>query len=171
MELVGYVDAAFGDDEGSGRSSCGYVFTLGGSAVSWASKRQPIVALSTTEAEYIGGTLAAKEAIWLRGLLVDLGIQQQQPTTLYNDNMGSIALAHTDEYRARTKHINIRYHFIRSCVQNGIIDYKYLETAEIPADTLTKGSSPRQISVLREDDWAGVLEGLSLGGSVAGRSS
>jgi hypothetical protein len=138
IELVGYADAAFGDDVGTGKSTSGYVFMLGIGAISWSSKRQPLVTLSTTEAEYVGGTIAAKEAIWLRELLQTLGLNLDTSTIIYGDNQGSLALANNPDFHARTKHINIRYHFIRQCIEDGLINYQYLETSDMVADCLTK---------------------------------
>jgi hypothetical protein len=80
--------------------------------ISWASNKQSIVALSSTEAEYLAVTNAAKEAIWLRNLLTELGYRQHQPTPLFEDNQSCIALAKNPVFHARTKHFDIRVHFI-----------------------------------------------------------
>ena len=140
--LVGYSDSAHGDDIATGRSTGGFVFTFGCGAVSWSSKRQPLVTLSTTESEYVGATLAAKEAIWLRSLASEFGMQMG-PTLLYGDNQSAIAIASKPDFRARTKHINQRYHFIRECVDNGEIDYRYVPTDDMTADSMTK-ALPRE---------------------------
>ena len=121
------------------RSISGYVFTLGGGAISWSSKKQSTMVLSTTEAEYIAFVQAAKESIWIQGLLKELGFTALNSNLIYGDNQGSIALADNPEYHARTKHIDIQYHFIRECVQSNKIDFKYCPTADMVADRMTKG--------------------------------
>jgi len=136
-DLVGYADAAFADDIASSRSTGAYAFVLGNGAVSWSSKRQSVVALSTTEAEYMAAAYAAKEALWLGDYLRELGIDVG-PVLLYGDNTGALALAQDAQFHARTRHIRLRYHFIRECVSAGEIDYRYISTTAMVADALTK---------------------------------
>ena len=107
-------------------------------AVTWQSKRQPTVALSSTEAEYMAGCQAAKEAVWLRALLKDLGYQQQDATVLYGDNQGCLALARNPTLHARTKHIEMRHHFIRERIESCKIKQVYCPTEDMVADVLTK---------------------------------
>ncbi|KAJ3494811.1 hypothetical protein NLJ89_g10732 [Agrocybe chaxingu] len=109
-----------------------------GGAVSWSSKKQELVTLSTTEAEYVAATHAAKEAVWLRRLLSELFLAPSVATTLYGDNQSAIALAHGGQYHSRTKHIDIRYHFIRYIIEAGSIKLIYTPTNEQTADILTK---------------------------------
>jgi hypothetical protein len=90
---------------------------MNGGAVCWRSKLQMIVALSSTEAEYVGATLAVQEIIWLRDLLCELGITNASPSLLNMDNRGAVTLTHGTGDSHRTKHINICYHFIRSHVK------------------------------------------------------
>jgi hypothetical protein len=135
--LEGYSDADWGAGEDR-KSISGYVFTLAGGAISWSSKKQATIALSTTEAEYIALTQAAKESIWIQGLLGELGFTAINGNLIYGDNQGSIALAYNPEYHARTKHIDIQYHFIRECVQDGKIALEYCPTADMVADGMTK---------------------------------
>ena len=92
-----------------------------GGAVSWSSKKQELVTLSTAEAEYVAQTHAAKEAIWLRGFLTELFGPLDGPTTLFSDSKSAIALAQDGHYHARTKHINIQYHPIRYIIEEGTI--------------------------------------------------
>ena len=110
---------------------------LAGGAVSWLSKKQPVVALSTSEAEYVALCLAAQEAIWLRRMLTELGTSPEC-VILMEDNQVAIALAKNPVAHARTKHIDIRYHYIREAIQSGEIDVKYCPTREMNADLLTK---------------------------------
>ena len=109
-----------------------------GGIISWASKKQPIIALSSTEAEYIAANLAVQEAIWLRSLLNDFGFVQEQPTNINEDNQGVIALCKNPKFHSRTKHIDIKYHFIREKIKDSEITLKYCSTQEIIADALTK---------------------------------
>jgi hypothetical protein len=135
--LVGYVDAD-GASQEHRRAISGYVFMVDGGAVSWSSKKQELVTLSTTEAEYVAQTHAAKEAVWLRRLLTELFRPLDGPTTLFSDSQSAIALAQDGHYHARTKHIDIRYHFIRYIIEAGTIKLVYCSTDDMTADTLTK---------------------------------
>lgn len=136
-ELEGYSDAD-GSMHEDRHAISGYAFMIDGGAVSWSSKQQEIIALSTTEAEYVAQTHAAKEALWLRSLIGQIFGGLEKPTTLYADNQSAIALAQDQQYHARTKHIDIRYHFIRWIIAEGKIKLVYCPTAEMVADTLTK---------------------------------
>ena len=135
--LVGYVDAD-GASQEHRRAISGYVFMVDGGAVSWSSKKQELVTLSTTEAEYVAATHAAKEAVWLRRLLMDLFHSIDTPTTLFSDSKSAIALAQDGHYHAHTKHIDIRYHFIHYIIEAGTIKLVYCPTNDMTADTLTK---------------------------------
>jgi Reverse transcriptase (RNA-dependent DNA polymerase)/gag-polypeptide of LTR copia-type len=135
--LLGYVDAD-GASQEHHRAISGYVFMVDGGAVSWSSKKQELVTLSTTEAEYVAQTHAAKEAIWIRRLLTELFNSVDTPTILFSDSKSAIALAQDGHYHARTKHIDIRYHFIRYIIEAGTIKLVYCPTNEMTADTLTE---------------------------------
>lgn len=135
--LVGYVDAD-GASQEHRRAISGYVFMVDGGAVSWSSKKQELVTLSTAEAEYVAQTHAAKEALWIRRLLTEIFKTVDTPTTLFSDSKSAIALAHDGHYHARTKHIDIRYHFIRYIIEAGTIKLVYCPTNDMTADTLTK---------------------------------
>ena len=119
VSLVGYSDADWGSDHETRRSTTGYIFKINCAAVTWQSKRQPTVALSSTEAEFMSASQAASEAMWLRALLADLDYAQQDATVLYGDNRGCLALAKNPTLHARTKHIEMRHHFIREKVESG----------------------------------------------------
>jgi hypothetical protein len=114
------------------------VSDIAGGAVSWASKRQPTVTLSTTEAEYMVASNTTKEVIWLRVLLEDLGFPQVSATTLHANNLGCIALTHGTITHSCAKHINIHHHFIRERVANSEINLQYISTKEMLADILMK---------------------------------
>ena len=115
-----------------------YVYTLGGTAVSWVSRLQKIVALSTTEAEYVAITEAGKEMVWLQGFLEELG-QRQKKGILHSDSQSAIFLAKNSAFHPRTKHIQLRYHFIRSLLDDGQLTLEKIHGAKNPTDMLTKG--------------------------------
>jgi hypothetical protein len=135
--LKGFTDAD-GASQPHRHAISGYAFLIDGGAVSWSSKKQPLVTLSTTEAEYVAATHAAKEGVWLRRLIGELYRPLMQPTTLFSDSQSAIALTKDGHYHARTKHIDIRYHFIRYVIESGLIQLIYCPTDEMTADTLTK---------------------------------
>lgn len=138
--LSGYTDADWAGDTATRRSTSGYIFNLGSGAISWSSKRQPVVALSSCESEYMGETQATKEAIWLRRLLAGLLGQEKEPmaTVIFGDNQGAIALAKNPQFHARTKHIDIQHHFVREKQAEGEVDIQYTPTERQIADGLTK---------------------------------
>lgn len=149
MQLVfrGPLDvfSGYNDSDGAGdltnrRSTSGFLFNIGSGAISWSSKRQPTVALSSCEAEYVAQTQAAKEAIWLRSLLVELlnNNGELTATVIYGDNQGAIALAKNPQFHARTKHIDIQYHFVREKQPEGQVSLQYIPTEKQVADGLTK---------------------------------
>ncbi len=139
LVLKGYVDTDWGGCQVTRRSTQAYVFLLGESTISWKSKRQTSVALSSTEAEYMGACFATKEAVWLRRMLAELGIVSAAPTLVYTDNQSSIKLINNPVHHERTKHIDIQYHFTREQVDNGILTFEYISTDLQVADSLTKG--------------------------------
>ncbi|XP_040867752.1 secreted RxLR effector protein 161-like [Glycine max] len=151
--LTGYSDADFAVDLVKRRSLIGYDYTLGGCLVSWKATLQPSVALSTTEAEYMALTKAAKEGIWLRGLINDLGINQEY-ANIYCDNLSAICLAKDQVHHDRTKHIDVRYHFIRS--ERRIKVHK-ISTLHNLADMFTKPVPKSKfdhcLSLLNVDCW------------------
>jgi len=136
-KLRGYTDADLGGCKGTFKSTTGYVFTVGGTAVSWASKLQKSVALSTTEAEYMAAAEASKELIWLKTFLEELG-KLQAEYSLYCDNESAVKLAKNPVYHGKTKHIGMRYHFVRGLISDGTISLKNISGAENPADMFTK---------------------------------
>jgi hypothetical protein len=136
--LFGYCDSDWGGDVDSRKSTSGYAFMLAGGCISWCSKKQATVALSSTEAEYIAATQAAKEAIWLRTFLKELHLAQKSATWIFSDSQGSNALIRNPVYHARTKHIDIQYHFVREHVLAGNLCYYFCATNDQVADILTK---------------------------------
>ena len=137
-ELLVYSDADFAGDLKSRRSRSGVVSMYAGGPISWFSRKQNCIVLSTTEAEYIAGCEAAKEAIWLARLMKEMGQTIDVPQLLI-DNMSAVKLAGNPQFHRRTKHIDIRYHFLREKVCDGMIDVKHVAGTSQIADILTKG--------------------------------
>lgn len=135
-EIIGYCDADWANDIDQRRSTTGYVFLLHGAAISWNAKRQQTVALSTTEAEYMSLSSATQEAIWLKTLNDELFSSVQ--IEMNCDNKSAICLASNNMYHKRTKHISIKYHFVRERVADKSIRIKYVPTDQMIADVLTK---------------------------------
>ncbi|KAM1630317.1 hypothetical protein ACFX2K_018465 [Malus domestica] len=138
-KLVGYCDADYAGDHDTRRSTTGYVFKLGSETISWCSKRQPTVSLSTTEAEYRAAAMAAQENAWLVQLMSDLHQPVDYSVPLYCDNQSAIRLAENPVFHARTKHVEVHYHFIREKVLQEDIEMRQINTDDQIADLFTKG--------------------------------
>ena len=137
--LTGYADADWAGDLQDRKSTTGYLFRLGETPITWNSKKQTTVALSSTEAEYMALTEGTKEAIWLRRLLQEIQVlQDTTPTMIFGDNQGSLKLAHNPVFHSRTKHVDVRHHFIREKVESGQVTLDYISTRDQLADILTK---------------------------------
>lgn len=134
---IGYSDASHADDLNDRKSTLAYIFTMGGGAISWASKKSPVVALSSTEAEYMALTGAARQEAWINRQLGELQYRMK-PGKILTDNQSSIDLAKNPKFHNRTKHIDTAYHYIRERVNLGHIAIEYMPSAELPADDLTK---------------------------------
>ncbi|MCO5567893.1 hypothetical protein L7F22_021589 [Adiantum nelumboides] len=125
------------------------MFSFGSAAVTWSSKKQPTVALSSTEAEYRGAAVAACEVAWLEMLLPDWEIQVQDPIVIYCDNLNNIQLARNPVFHARTKHIEVHYHFIGERVLDGDIDLAYVGTEDQAVDIFTKALGTEKLRCFR----------------------
>lgn len=136
-DLTGYVDADYGGDRDCRRSMTGYIFTVGKCAISWKASLQHSVALSTTEAEYMAAAEGIKEALWLKGLFAEFS-PNQKVIEVYCDSQSAIHLAKDQLHHERTKHIDIRYHFIRDIILQGSVTMKKIPTTDNPADMMTK---------------------------------
>lgn len=132
-----YSDADWANDKDERRSCTGYVFLKNGGAISWYSKRQPTIALSSTEAEYMALSTCTQELLWLRQLETEFW-HMDAPTLIYCDNQSAIRLAVNDIYQIRTKHIDVRHHFVRERLLNKQLVISHIPTAEMVADVLTK---------------------------------
>jgi hypothetical protein len=140
LGVTGYVDASFCTDPDDSKSQTGYIFKVNGGAVSWRSGKQPIVAQSTMESEYIAASEAANEAVWLRKFVIELGVfpNAQDPVNIYCDNTGAIANAKEPRSHSTAKHILRRFHVIRQYVQEGDVKICKVHTDLNVADPLTK---------------------------------
>ena len=136
------------------RSTSGYVFSLFGGAISWLSKKQVVVELSTTEVEYMAATHASKEVVWLQRLCSELGLKQQA-MRIDCDSQSAIFLAKNSAYHSRTKHIDVQYHFVRDMVESMKVLLEKVDTLENVADSLTKPVSTEKFS------WGRAAMGIS----------
>jgi hypothetical protein len=170
LQVHGYTDVDWVGNVSYRRSTSGFMFSFGSGAISWSSKKQPIVALSSTKAEYRGATIVACEVVWLQKLLSDLGQSVDAPIVIYCDNIDSILLANNPVYHAKTKHIGVHYHFIREKVLAKEIDLIHVSTEDQVADIFTKALGTDKLKKFRK--MLGVLEvDLSLRGNVENSSS
>ncbi|OAE32324.1 hypothetical protein AXG93_809s1050 [Marchantia polymorpha subsp. ruderalis] len=143
--LTGYSDADWGGCLDTRLSTSGYCFQLNGGTISWISKKQKSVTLSSIEAEYMALSKARAETMWLRELLTDLGFELES-TTIFCDNQSAISQIENHKYHKRSKHIDIRYHFVRDLVTNNLVKLVYVPTEEMIADVMTK-------PLAREKQW------------------
>ena len=149
ISIQGFADADWAGDVSTRKSTSGYIFQLGNATVSWKAKKQTIVALSSTEAEYVSSCLAAQETIWLRNLLTSIGYKQLHPTTIYEDNQGAIALSKNAKSHPRTKHIDIKYHYVRDATEKGHLQLEYCPSEIMLADVFTKALPKTRFEELR----------------------
>ncbi|XP_062538037.1 uncharacterized protein LOC134206350 [Armigeres subalbatus] len=146
--IEGFSDADWASDHDDRKSTTGYVFTAQGGAISWCCKRQQTVALSTCEAEYMALSAAVQEALWwkrLRSLF-----EEEQSIMIHCDNQSAISVAKNGGYQPRTKHIDIRHHFIRDAWEKGEVRIAYISTDKQTADGLTKPLLAAKMDLCRE---------------------
>uniref|UniRef100_A0A2N9HJJ7 Reverse transcriptase Ty1/copia-type domain-containing protein n=1 Tax=Fagus sylvatica TaxID=28930 RepID=A0A2N9HJJ7_FAGSY len=145
LELRAYADADWAGDPTDRRSTTGYCFLLGSSLISWRSKKQSVVARSSTEAEYRALADATSELLWLRWLLADMGAPQTTSTPIHCDNRSAIHIAHNDVFHERTKHIEIDCHFIRHHLQQSALHLLSVSSEDQLADVFTKSHPPGRL--------------------------
>lgn len=152
LNLVAYSDADWASSLEDRRSTTGYCFSLSnhGPLISWKSRRQPTVALSTSEAEYIGMAATAQESLYLTQLLNNIGRGSYKATGIYGDNRGAIDLSKNPVSRQRSKHIEIRHHFLREILLNGKIEIVYCPTEEMVADIFTKPATKVKLNTFKK---------------------
>ncbi|CAL5022892.1 unnamed protein product [Urochloa decumbens] len=148
--LAGYSDSNLAGDIIDRKSTSGLVFYFLGNIVAWASQKQKSVALSSCEAEFMAATAAACQGIWLRGLLTELTGEEPEPIMLYVDNKSAIELMKNPVFHGRSKHIDTRFHFIRECIEKGLIIVKHVRTEDQRADILTKALPRVKFREMRE---------------------
>eukprot|EP00253_Pinus_taeda_P011935 PITA_11935 len=149
LDIRGFVDADWAGDLDQRRSTSGYVFNLFGGAVSWMSKKQSVVALSTTEAEYKAATHASKEAVWLQRLCSSMGLVQGA-IRIDCDSQSAIFLAKNPAYHSQTKYIDVQYHFVRDMIEDKKVLLVKVDTLKNTADAMTKSVSYENFSWCRE---------------------
>lgn len=131
IELVGYTDADMAGDLNTRKSSSGYMIYFAGGAVSWKSKLQKCVALSTTEAKFIAATEASKELLWLKKFLNELGFKQNR-YVLFCDNQSAIHLGKNSSFHSKSIHIDVRYHWIRDVLDAKLLELQKIQTIMVP---------------------------------------
>jgi hypothetical protein len=139
LKIEGYTDADWAGSANDRRSTSGYFTFVGGNLVTWRSKKQPVVARSSAEAEFRGMALGVCELLWVRNVLSDLGFEPKETMNLYCDNTSAIAIAHNPVQHDRTKHVEIDRHFIKEKLEAGIISFPFVRSEWQLADVLTKG--------------------------------
>ncbi len=150
LQVHGHTYADWVGNVSDRRSTSGFLFSFGSGAVSWSSKKQPTVALSNTEAEYRGAAIAACEVVWLQKLLSDLGLSVNARVVIYCDNISSILVANNPVYHARTKHIEVHYHFIREKVLAKEINLIHVSTEDQVVDIFTKALGTYKLKKFRK---------------------
>ena len=149
-KLVGYSDADWAGEVTDRKSTFGYCFKFNNSIISWRSNKQNCVALSTAEAEYVALSSAAQEAVWLNQLLRDINFNNSDlPVTLFEDNQATISITENPRNHPKTKHIGIKYHFVRDLESKNVISLAYCPTDMMLADIFTKSLSPEKFVKLR----------------------
>jgi transposase InsO family protein len=138
VEVCAFADADWANDKGDRKSISGWVAKLNGDPISWSSKKQRVVALSTCEAELYAEAAAIQEVLWLRGLLEELGLHTRTGSVVFGDNQSTIAVSQNGVRSDRTKHVDVKYHFITEAVDNGVVKLVWVPTTQQQADIFTK---------------------------------
>ncbi|GJR24787.1 leucine-rich repeat protein [Tanacetum coccineum] len=149
-KITGYSDSSYGINTDKGKGTTGIVFYFGESPITWCTQKQPTVALSSCESEFMAATGAACQALWLKRLLSELTGWEEKRVTLKVDNISAIALVRNPVFHGRSKHIDIRYHFIRECVENGHINVEHVSGELQRADILTKALPRLKFVTMRQ---------------------
>lgn len=136
--LTAFTDSDYAGDTDTRRSTTGSLLLYNGAPIAWGSRRLLFVSLSTTESEYNAISETTKDVVWVRRLLNSIGCKQPQPTKMFCDNQGAVKLSSNPEFHRRTKHIDVRYHYVREQQQLGCISVIHVGTKDQLADILTK---------------------------------
>ena len=137
-DLLGVADSDYAGDQDDRKSTSGYVFILGTGAISWSSRKQEIVTLSTTETEFVAATACACQAIWLRKILKELRFKQKGGTIIFCDNNSAIKLSKNHVLHGRSKQIDVKYYFLRDLNNEGTVELQYCRSEDQLADIFTK---------------------------------
>jgi hypothetical protein len=151
LAVCAYADADWANDKKDRRSVTGWVAKLNGDLISWASKKQRTVALSTCEAELYAESAAIQELLWLRGMMKELGLNVQTGSVVHGDNQSTIAISKNGIRSERTKHIDVKYRFVTEVIERGDIQLKWVSTTEQQADIFTKALAQPAFEKLRRD--------------------
>jgi hypothetical protein len=138
VECCVFADADWAGDKSDRKSISGWVAKVNGDPISWSSKKQNVVALSTCEAELYAEAAAIQEALWVRGMLAELGLGPSTASTIYGDNQSTIAVSKNGVKSQRTKHVDVKYHFVTDCIESEQVKIQWIPTAEQQADIFTK---------------------------------
>ncbi|KAG6494325.1 hypothetical protein ZIOFF_049349 [Zingiber officinale] len=149
-KLVGFCDSDWAESLDDRRSNSAYVFCLGSKIISWSSKKQSSVALSSAEAEYIVANEVVREAVWLRRILVDLPQKGTDPTLIYCDNQSAISMTKNPVFHGRSKHIELRHNYIRDMVQKKEIHLDFIKTIDKRANVLIKTVSIEKLQRFKD---------------------
>src|SRR5258708_22832876 len=137
-DIIRFTDSDWAGDANSWRSVSGYAFIFCGVAIAWSAKKQPTIALSSAEAEYMALTHAGKESTFLEHLYKNVGIPISPPIFLLVDNQSTIVLVENPIFHARSKHIEVRHHWVHDKIEGGLIELEYIPTADQVANIFTK---------------------------------
>ena len=148
--LSAYSDADFANCKDTRRSVSGYITFVFGSPISWMSKKQSLVTLSTTEAEYVALSKCVQELLYLRNILEELGFQNKEPIVVYEDNQSCIKISNNPELHGRTKHISTKYFFVQERIEKHEFVIKYCPSKRMLADIFTKALPRAQFEILRK---------------------
>jgi hypothetical protein len=149
VQLVGYSDSDLAGDVDTRKSTTGVIFFLGGNVITWHSQKQRVVALSSCETEYIAATTAAFQGVWLARFLAELKGEEAGAITLKIDNESALALSRNPVFQDRSKHIDVRFHYIRECVKENRVHLQFIGTLEQLADICTKALGRERFCELR----------------------
>jgi hypothetical protein len=151
IRLNGYCDADWAGDVDDRKSTTGCAIKINDCLINWISKKQSTVALSSAEAEYMAISATIQEMKWIRNLLIELNVLSDLTPRLYCDNQSAIAISQNDKFHNRTKHIDIRHHFIRDAIKNKEVILEWIESKDQQADILTKSLTKETFTKLRKE--------------------
>ena len=150
VDVCAFSDADWANDKGDRKSVSGWVAKLNGDSVSWSSKKQRVVALSTCEAELYAEAAAIQEVLWLRGLMEELGLHTHTGSIVYGDNQSTLAVSKNGVKGERTKHVDVKYHFVTQTVEQGAVKLRWVPTTQQQADLFTKALAAPPFELLRK---------------------